>query len=145
MPKRSRTQDSAQNSLRIVEKATHTQIVPKSKKARSLLMAEMGSIGGKIGGKRRAASMTPEERKKAASLAAKARWGKSDPAELKREEGLRKIAQILEQHMTDLGLTEEQKNKKTELLITVVREVTTAKPRASSKYEESLRIAASRA
>jgi hypothetical protein len=42
----------------------------------SQLMAQMGRKGGKIGGKRRAANMTEEQRSAAASLAAQARWGK---------------------------------------------------------------------
>jgi len=36
---------------------------------------ELGRIGGKIGGKARAASMTPEERADSARKAALARWG----------------------------------------------------------------------
>lgn len=42
----------------------------------SRLMALMGSKGGKVGGKKRAQNMTPEERSKSASEAAKARWAK---------------------------------------------------------------------
>jgi|GEM_PF-4013502 hypothetical protein len=59
MPKRSRTE------------------TPKLKKLEiSRLMAMIGSKGGKIGGTKRAANMTPEERSKSASAAAKARWSK---------------------------------------------------------------------
>jgi hypothetical protein len=59
MPKRSRTE------------------TPKLKKSEiSRLMAMIGSKGGKIGGTKRAANMTPEERSKSASNAAKARWSK---------------------------------------------------------------------
>ena len=59
MPKRSRTE------------------TPKLKKSEiSRLMAMIGSKGGKIGGTKRAANMTPEERSKSASDAAKARWSK---------------------------------------------------------------------
>lgn len=42
----------------------------------SMLMAEMGRKGGKIGGKRRLQTMTPRERSKAAKVAAQARWEK---------------------------------------------------------------------
>lgn len=42
----------------------------------SLLMAEMGRKGGKIGGKRRLETMTAKERIAVARKAAKARWGK---------------------------------------------------------------------
>ena len=38
--------------------------------------AKMGSAGGKLGGRIRAASMTPERRKEIALKAAHARWGK---------------------------------------------------------------------
>ncbi len=40
----------------------------------SRVMAEMGRRGGKIGGKARAASLTPEQRSQAAWKAARARW-----------------------------------------------------------------------
>jgi hypothetical protein len=41
----------------------------------SAYMAAMGRKGGQIGGKRRLATMTKEQRRKAAAKAAKARWG----------------------------------------------------------------------
>jgi hypothetical protein len=41
-------------------------------------MAAMGRKGGQIGGKRRLVTMTPEQRRKAATKAAKARWKKSE-------------------------------------------------------------------
>jgi hypothetical protein len=37
-------------------------------------MAAMGRKGGKIGGKRRMVTMTPEQRKEIAAKAAKTRW-----------------------------------------------------------------------
>jgi hypothetical protein len=43
----------------------------------SQIMAEMGRKGGKIGGKRRLKTMTPEERSCVAFQAARARWAKS--------------------------------------------------------------------
>jgi hypothetical protein len=146
MPKRLRKHDFAQSALRVVEETIHTKLASKSEKDRSQLMAEMGSIGGKIGGKRRAANMTPEQRRSSASFAAKARWGNSDSTEIKRQEGLRKIAQILEKHMSDMGLSEEDKNKRTELLMTVVEETINARSsKSSSRSKESFDIAASRA
>jgi hypothetical protein len=39
-------------------------------------MSAMGRKGGKIGGKRRLETMTPEERRKVAAKAAKTRWAK---------------------------------------------------------------------
>ncbi len=52
---------------------------PMSGEPRSVIsqyMAEIGRKGGKRGGKRRLETMSPEERRKAASAAAKARWKK---------------------------------------------------------------------
>jgi hypothetical protein len=43
---------------------------------RSQILSELGREGGKIGGKARAASMTPEQRRRSARKAARARWGK---------------------------------------------------------------------
>lgn len=42
----------------------------------SRVMAELGRRGGKIGGKARAAGMTPERRREIALKAAQERWGK---------------------------------------------------------------------
>jgi hypothetical protein len=42
----------------------------------SLVMAQMGRKGGRIGGKRRLETMTPGERSRVASIAARARWAK---------------------------------------------------------------------
>jgi hypothetical protein len=42
----------------------------------SMVMAELGRRGGKIGGKRRLKTMTAEERQKVATKAANARWKK---------------------------------------------------------------------
>ena len=47
---------------------------------RSQILAELGREGGKIGGKRRAESMTPEQRRRSARKAAKARWAKEKAA-----------------------------------------------------------------
>jgi hypothetical protein len=50
---------------------------PKPSKSEiSRVMAEMGRRGGQIGGKRRLETMTEEQRRKAATKAAKARWKK---------------------------------------------------------------------
>jgi hypothetical protein len=45
----------------------------------SLVMAEMGRKGGKIGGKRRLQTMTAEDRSAVALKAAKARWSRRRP------------------------------------------------------------------
>jgi hypothetical protein len=57
------------------EESTKEKDLP-SKSEISKLMSLMGSRGGKVGGKRRAERMTPEQRQESASKAAKARWGK---------------------------------------------------------------------
>ena len=43
---------------------------------RSQILSELGREGGKLGGKARAARMTPEQRRRSARKAARARWGK---------------------------------------------------------------------
>jgi hypothetical protein len=57
------------------------------KKTISEVMREMGRKGGKIGGKRRLETMTPQERqeiaRKAGEKGAKARWGDQKKATLK--------------------------------------------------------------
>jgi hypothetical protein len=45
-----------------------------SKAQISVLMAELGRKGGKIGGKRRMETMTPKQRRNVARKAAQARW-----------------------------------------------------------------------
>jgi hypothetical protein len=52
--------------------------IPKSV---SRVMAQMGSKGGKIGGKARLTTMTPEDRSRIASEAARVRWAKAKNAE----------------------------------------------------------------
>lgn len=47
----------------------------------SQYMAAMGRRGGQIGGKRRLVTMTPAQRKKAATKAAQVRWGKKKKAD----------------------------------------------------------------
>jgi len=150
MPNRSRNTkaDFAQTALKVAEIATGTPLASFSGMDRKRIMAEMGSIGGKIGGRRRAAKMTPEARRASASLAAQARWaGKTSPdsVKLKREAGLRKIAQILEQHMTELGLSEEERNEKTAQLMAVVTKAVTARLKSPARSQEAVRASANRA
>lgn len=81
MPKRvkqtKRTADENEIAFQLVQRATQEpefpQPVPSSI---SEYMAQIGSKGGKIGGKRRLKTMTTGQRKKAAQKAAKARWSK---------------------------------------------------------------------
>ena len=50
-------------------------IQPPTKAQISLVMAQLGKKGGKIGGKRRLETMTADQRTLAAQKAAQARWG----------------------------------------------------------------------
>lgn len=63
---------------RSVEKIDRDDPAPKAPIPRSIsrVMSKMGSKGGKIGGKRRLVTMTPEERRRVASEAARARWSR---------------------------------------------------------------------
>jgi hypothetical protein len=113
-------------------------------------MAEMGSKGGKIGGKRRAANMSPEQRRASASLAARARWSGTKPqlvtaAEVKREAALRKIAVIFEEQMTSIGLNEEEKNAKTAEFAAYVNDAVRAKLAPRAKQSEPLHAEVARA
>jgi hypothetical protein len=83
MPKRSRkpkrTKDVNQIAHQLVARSTEENPTPTIKRlAISQFMAEMGRRGGKKGGKARAAKMTPEERSKSASDAARSRWDKQN-------------------------------------------------------------------
>jgi len=83
MPKRisksARPLDVNQAAFQMVRRSTGTedrQVRPPkvSTSDISRVMAAMGRKGGKIGGKRRLTTMTPERRKEVALKAAKARW-----------------------------------------------------------------------
>jgi hypothetical protein len=80
MPKRvkqkKRTSDENEIAFQLVQRSTQEPEAP-SQDQRSIVsqyMAQIGSKGGKIGGKRRLKTMTGEERSKVAQRAAKARW-----------------------------------------------------------------------
>ena len=79
MPKRTRSTeklDTVQNARRVfIEAVESTETVELT--IVQQVMREMGSKGGKIGGKRRLETMTDEQRKRSARKAAKARWAKA--------------------------------------------------------------------
>lgn len=81
MPKRkqkSEEPDEVQLAHHLVRMSTEEKgpaLVPTRSEI-SRVMAELGRRGGKVGGKKRAKTMTPEERSNAAALAARARWKK---------------------------------------------------------------------
>jgi hypothetical protein len=75
--KKKRKQESDINQLayRLVQESTSEPEPETITKAQiSQLMAQIGRMGGKIGGKRRLETMTPEERSRVALGAAKTRW-----------------------------------------------------------------------
>jgi len=85
MPKRIskswRPKDVNQLAHHLVRLSTETESAPSIKSPRnpsasdiSRVMAAMGRLGGKIGGKRRLITMTAEQRKEIATKAAKMRW-----------------------------------------------------------------------
>ena len=59
---------------KIVDLATGEPEAPTPEDTRNPHAVALGRLGGKKGGKARAASLTPEERKEIARKAAKARW-----------------------------------------------------------------------
>jgi hypothetical protein len=59
---------------RLEKQATPPEPPAVTKSEISRVMAELGRRGGKIGGAKRAASMTPERRREIALKAARSRW-----------------------------------------------------------------------
>ena len=70
MVKRSSKRDVAQNALRVVEIATGAPL----KETKNPHAVALGRLGGKVGGKNRAAKLTSERKREIASQAARARW-----------------------------------------------------------------------
>lgn len=89
MPNRSRKQrlpDPATFAISIVEGVTGETLVekpapvPEPEPEKNAAAVELGRRGGLVGGKARAAKMTPEERTAAAKKAAAGRWGNKGQA-----------------------------------------------------------------
>jgi len=78
MPKRISTPrlDAVQNARRVVLASVGEADAPVNRAMISLVMAEMGRKGGRIGGKRRLVTLTGKRRSQIAAAAAKARWAK---------------------------------------------------------------------
>ena len=70
MPKRVSKRDDAQNALRVVEQAIGE---PLKKNPHAVAL---GRMGGKIGGVKRAESLSPERKREIAEKAARTRWKK---------------------------------------------------------------------
>jgi hypothetical protein len=82
MPKRNKQKrpiDVNQLAHHLVSLSTEdgADIAPATPAQISLVMAELGRRGGRIGGKRRLETMTVKERKSVAKKAARARWEKA--------------------------------------------------------------------
>jgi hypothetical protein len=76
MPKRSSKPDDLNRmALAIVKEATEEP--PRAPKRKNPAAVMLGHLGGMKGGKARAAALSPEDRKRIATDAAKARWGES--------------------------------------------------------------------
>ena len=73
-------QDTNQVAFRLVKKATEPppqKNNPPTPDEISRVMAAMGRKGGLKGGRKRMTTMSPEQRREAASRAARARWTKA--------------------------------------------------------------------
>ncbi len=66
--------DPNQNAKAVVDFATGQREPDPAPRPKNPAAVELGRMGGKIGGKRRAAKMTPEQRSDSARKAALARW-----------------------------------------------------------------------
>ncbi len=76
MPKRSRMpRDPNQLAKAVVDFATGQREPDPPRPAKDPAAVELGRRGGLIGGKARAAALTPKERADSARKAAQARWG----------------------------------------------------------------------
>ena len=78
MPDRSRKRPTDPNELarQIVDEATGEAPPFDPHEGKNQAAVELGRRGGLVGGKARAAKLTPEQRSEAARKAARARWNK---------------------------------------------------------------------
>ncbi len=76
MPERTRKRPRDLNRLAasIVEAATEGEFTPEDLEGKNPAAVMLGRLGGKKGGKARAAKLSPEERSRIAKRAAQARW-----------------------------------------------------------------------
>ena len=66
--------DSNEIAYRVFQEAVHDE--PETETVKNPNAVALGQLGGKVGGKARAASLTPEQRSEIARVAAQARWKK---------------------------------------------------------------------
>lgn len=77
MPKRSRMpRDFNQRAKMTVELSTHQREPEPEPRVKDPAAVALGRKGGLVGGKARAAKLTPQERSESARKAAQARWHK---------------------------------------------------------------------
>jgi hypothetical protein len=77
MPKRSRMpRDPNMLAKAVVDFATGEREPDPPAREKNAAAVELGRLGGRIGGKARAAKLTPEQRRDSARKAALARWAK---------------------------------------------------------------------
>jgi hypothetical protein len=82
MPKRSSKPPSDENeaAFRAVERLTDSERPKRpAEQPKNPAAVQLGSLGGRKGGKARAAKLTPEQRREIAKRAAAARWKRSKP------------------------------------------------------------------
>jgi hypothetical protein len=78
MPKRSsKPRDLNSMAAAILEQATSEEPEPDADERKNPAAVELGRLGGKKGGRARAAKLTPERRSEIARNAAQARWESS--------------------------------------------------------------------
>jgi hypothetical protein len=79
MPDRSRNRklDLSQLARHIVDEAT-AERKPEPEDTRDPAAVSLGRRGGLVGGKARAAKLSPEQRREIAQKAARARWGEAE-------------------------------------------------------------------
>lgn len=79
-PRRKRPRDPNARAFQIVQEAIgEAPPEPDPDEGKNPAAVALGRLGGRKGGKARAAKMTAQERSEAARKAALARWGKSKP------------------------------------------------------------------
>jgi hypothetical protein len=81
MPKRSSKPPSDPNvaAKRLLDQVTGADPAEKPKREKNPAAVALGRLGGKKGGKARAAKLSPEERSRIARAAAQKRWGPPNP------------------------------------------------------------------
>jgi hypothetical protein len=75
MPKRSRKPDFAQNALRVLEQTIGEELAKPAPPPKNPAAVALGRLGGKKGGKARAANLSSHDLSAIGKKGAAARWG----------------------------------------------------------------------